>query len=351
MKIPSVLALGVTLAASAALRAAPDPNWLGHDRDRPQPTVVDPGTSSTQDQPGQPPSDAVVLFDGKDTSQWVSMDGSPTKWIVRDGAFECVPGSGYARTLESFGDCQLHVEWASPTPVHGDSQGRGNSGVFFGYDRYECQVLDSYQNKTYSDGSAAAIYGQYPPLVNVTRPPGQWQTYDMIWTAPRFDADGKLVSKARETVFHNGVLVQNNVELTGPTGWIGRVPYKAHPERLPISLQDHGNPVRFRNIWVRELGNPRHKEFMLPDALLDTYVGEYGIGKGNHVKIRRLPDGLLSLTLAEQELVMHAQSKTKFFALTTDVQCEFQFTDTAKVLAVSVGDPEEHSMKFERPAP
>ena len=351
MKTPAALALGFTLAASAALRAAPDPNWLGHDRDRPQPAVVDPGSPSTQDQPGKPPSDAIVLFDGRDVSQWVAMDGKPTKWIVKDGAFECVPGSGYARTLESFGDCQLHVEWTSPSPAHGESQGRGNSGVFFGYDRYEIQVLDSYGNKTYADGSAASIYGQYPPLVNATRAPGQWQTYDIIWTAPRFDAEGNLVSAARETILHNGVLVQSNVDLTEPTGWIGRVPYKAHPERLPIALQDHGNPVRFRNIWVRELGGPRHKEFMLPDVLLDSYVGDYGKAKENHVKVRRLPDGLLSLTLSGQELVMHAQSTTKFFALTTDVQCEFQFTDTAKVLAVSVGDPEASAMKLEREAP
>jgi len=350
MKAPSALTLAIMLTA-AALRAAPDPSWLGHDRDRPQPAAIDPGTPSTQDQAGQPPSDATVLFDGKDTSQWVAMDGSPTKWVVRDGIFECVPGSGYVRTLQSFGDCQLHVEWASPTPPHGDSQGRGNSGVFFGFDRYECQVLDSYQNHTYADGSAASIYGQYPPLVNAMRPPGQWETYDIVWTAPRFDADGNLVSKARETIFHNGVLVQNNVELTGPTGWIGRVPYKAHPERLPIALQDHGNPVRFRNLWVRELGNPRHKEFMLPDALLDAYAGDYGTDKGTHVAIRRLPDGLLSLTLAGQELVMHAQSKTMFFALTTDVQCEFLFTDTPKVLAVSVGDPQEHAMRLERKSP
>jgi hypothetical protein len=347
MRTPVTLALGFTIAAATALRAAPDPNWLGHDRERPQPTVVDPGTSSSQEQPGKPPSDAIVLFDGKDTTPWVAMDGSPTKWIARDGALECVPGSGYVRTLESFGDCQLHVEWASPATPHGDSQGRGNSGVFFGYDRYECQVLDSYQNWTYADGSAAAIYGQYPPLANVMRPPGQWETYDIIWTAPRFDAEGNLVSKARETVLHNGVLVQNNVELTGPTGWIGRVPYKAHPERLPIALQDHGNPVRYRNVWVRELGNPRHKEFMLPDALLDSYVGAYG--KGPLVKIRRLPDGLLSLTLAGQDLAMHAESMTRFYALTTDVQCEF--TDGGKGLSVTVGDVEGHAMRLERLAP
>ena len=309
---------------------------------------VDPGTASTQDQPGRPPSDAVVLFDGKDTSQWAAMDGSPTKWIVHDGAFECVPGSGYARTLRSFGDCQLHVEWSAPEPAHGASQDRGNSGVFFGYDRYEIQVLDSYQSKTYADGAAASVYGQYPPLVNAARPPGQWQSYDIVWTAPRFDAEGKLAKKARVTVFHNGVLVQNNVELTGPTGWINRVPYKEHPPRLPIAFQDHGHPVRYRNVWVRELGQPRHPEFMLADALLDSYVGTYGTGQWNTIKIRRLPDGLLSLTLSGQDLVMHASSRTTFFALSTDVQCEFDAD--GRHLTVSVGDS-EHAMRIERVGP
>jgi len=338
MKIPALLTLALGAAAAAGLRAAPDPNWLGHDRERPMPAVVDPGTASTEAEPGRPPSDATVLFDGKDNSQWVSMDGSPTKWIVHDGAFECVPGSGYARTLQAFGDCQLHVEWAAPTPPHGRSQGRGNSGVFFGFDRYECQVLDSYDNKTYADGSAASIYGQYPPLVNVTRPPGAWQTYDIIWTAPRFDAEGKLVSKARETVIHNGVLVQNNVELTGPTGWIGRVPYSAHPERTPIALQDHGNPVRYRNIWVRELGHPRHKEYRLADRVLDSYAGDYPRGKEEVMHVRRLPDGLLSITLAGQDLVLHAMSPTRFYALTTDVQVEFKVNGDQRDISFSVGE-------------
>jgi hypothetical protein len=347
MKIPVAVTAGFTLATFAALRAEPDPNWLDHDRERPMATPVDPGTASTQDQPGRPPADATVLFDGKDISAWVAMDGSPTKWIVHDGAFECVPGSGYVRTLQAFGDCQLHVEWAAPNPPHGESQDRGNSGVFFGLDRYEVQVLDSYGSKTYADGAAASVYGQYPPLVNATRPPGQWQTYDIIWTAPRFDADGKLVAKAHETVLHNGVLVQNNVELTGPTGWINRVPYKAHPERTPIAFQDHGHPVRYRNVWVRELGNPRHKEYLLADALLESYVGNFGTGQSTVVKIHRMPDGLLSLTLAGQDLVMHAESKTKFFALTTDVQCEFDFSGDAKRLTVSVGDS-DHAMKLER---
>jgi hypothetical protein len=348
MKNPVVPALALLLATSAALRAAPDPNWLGHDRDRPMAPAIDPGTFSTQEQVGRPPSDATVLFDGKDTTAWVAMDGSPTKWKIHDGAFECVPGSGYARTLQSFGDCQLHVEWASPNPPHGESQGRGNSGVFFGYDRYECQVLDSYKSTTYADGAAAAIYGQYPPLANAMLPPGQWEVYDIIWTAPRFDAEGNLLSKAHETVLHNGVLVQNNVELTGPTGWIGRVPYKAHPERLPIALQDHGNPVRFRNVWVRELGNPRHKEYMLPDATLDSYVGTYGTAKWNVVTVARLPDGLLGLKLAGQDLVMHAMSPTRFFALTTDVQAEFDASGATKSVSITVGDHDDHAMKMEK---
>jgi hypothetical protein len=344
MKIPAYLVLGYALFATRSLRAEPDPNWIDHDRERPMATVVEPGTFSTQEQPGKPPSDATVLFDGTDKSQWVAMDGSPTKWIVHDGAFECVPGSGYARTLQAFGDCQLHVEWAAPNPPHGSSQGRGNSGVFFGFDRYEVQVLDSYQSKTYADGAAASVYGQYPPLVNVCRPPGQWQTYDIIWTAPRFDEEGKLVSKARETVIHNGVLVQNNVELTGPTGWINRIPYDAHPYRTPIAFQDHGNPVRYRNVWIRELGNVRHKEYRLADSVLDSYVGSFPRGKGDVVKIERLKDGLLQMTFSERTLVLHAMSQTKFFALSTDLQCEFNFADGKKDIAITVGEDSDHPM-------
>jgi hypothetical protein len=345
-----VLGLFGTLSFSMLL-AAPDPAWLVHDRERPLPPVVTPGTFSSQDEPGRPPSDAIVLFDGKDYSQWVASDGSPTKWVVKDGALVCVPGSGYIRTLQSFGDCQLHIEWAAPTPTEGSGQGRGNSGVFFGNGRYETQVLDSYENPTYADGSAASIYGQYPPLVNATRAPGQWQTYDIIWTAPKFDAEGKLLSPARITTLHNGVLVQNNVELTGPVPWIGRPAYHAHPERLPIAMQDHGNPVRFRNIWVRELGKHRHKEFLLTNSLLDSYAGDYAQGKGNKVKIRRLPDGLLSLSLGGAELTMHAASDTHFFAKTTDVQCKFDFTGATKKVLVTVGDDFTRAMVMERVEP
>jgi hypothetical protein len=325
---PVVHILGFLLLAGSTCPAQPDPNYIEHDRTRPRPTVVDPGSSSTPDRAGKAPSDAVVLFDGKDLSSWVSLDdGSPTKWIVRDGYMECVQGSGYVRTLQNFGDCQLHVEWATPTPPHGEGQGRGNSGVFLGLDRYEVQVLDSFESNTYVDGQASAIYGQYPPLVNASRPAGQWQTYDIIYTAPRFDADGKLTSPARMTVLHNGVLVQNNVQLTGPTSWLERAPYQQHPEKQPISLQDHGNPVRFRNIWVRELGKPGKKEFSLPVALLDKYTGTYTSSGQNHIEITRDGDQLAA-RFDGVRFRLFAESPTRFFAKTTDVQ--FQFPEDAQ---------------------
>jgi len=315
----SLLALS---AVVTAVQAQPDPNFLEHDRTRPQPPVITGTTPSTQEQPGRPPSDAVVLFDGKDLSQWVALDGSPTKWITRDGYMECVKGSGYVRTLQNFGDCQLHVEWATPVPPHGEGQGRGNSGVFLGLDRYEIQVLDSYHSETYPDGTAAAVYGQYPPLANASRPPGEWQLYDIIYTAPRFKSDGTVLSPVRLTVFHNGVLVQNNVELTGPTSWLERAPYQAHPEKQPISLQDHGNPVRFRNIWLRELGKPGKKEFTLPGPLLDNYVGNYTSADRNRIEITRHGDQLFA-RFGGVGFWLFAESPTRFFAKTTDVQIEF----------------------------
>lgn len=225
--------------------------WAIHDLNRPQPPVVDPG-GTVPGQPGRPPSDAVVLFDGSDLSKWEGADGEPARWKVEQGYMEVVAKTGYIRTRQGFGDCQLHIEWATPAPGRGEGQQRGNSGVF-PMGKYEVQVLDSYQNTTYPDGQAAAAYGQFPPLVNASRPPGQWQTYDIIFRRPRFDAEGKLVQPARLTVLHNGVLVQDNVELTGPTSHRRRPAYEAHPDRLPLSLQDHGDPVRFRNIWIREL--------------------------------------------------------------------------------------------------
>jgi hypothetical protein len=209
-----------------------------------EPKVIDPGP---------PPSDAIVLFDGKDLSKWESFkeEGAAAKWEVKDGAMT-VNGTGDIRTKESFGDCQLHVEWATPSEVKGESQGRGNSGVFF-QTRYEVQVLDSYENKTYFDGQAGAVYKQHVPLVNACRKPGEWQTYDIIFRAPKFAEDGTVTQTARVTVLHNGVLVQDHVEVQGTTGPVGVPKYTKHNPKEPIKLQDHGNPVRYRNIWIRPL--------------------------------------------------------------------------------------------------
>lgn len=244
---PLVL-LGMSVVPQAHRRAEMG-KWSVHDESRPMPRVVDPGPAGP---PAPVPADAVVLFGGKDLSAWTTTKGTPAGWQVRDGQMVVVKNSGSIRTKQGFGDCQLHVEWAAPAPAVGASQDRGNSGVFL-MDTYEVQVLDSYDSKTYADGMAAAIYGQYPPLVNASRKPGEWQTYDLVFHAPRFDEKGSLIAPARLTVIHNGILVQDNEELTGPTAHKARPPYKAHADALPLSLQDHGHPVRYRNIWVREL--------------------------------------------------------------------------------------------------
>jgi len=230
--------------------------WLIHDMNRPAPVVFSPGTGGTPDEPGEAPSDAIVLFDGTDLSGWTSRDGGPAKWVARDGYMESVKGSGPVKTRQEFGSCQLHVEFATPSTVKGSGQGRGNSGVFL-MDTYEIQVLDSYDNITYPDGQCAALYGRAVPLVNACRKPGEWQSYDIIFHRPAFKGK-KVVKKAAFTVFHNGVLVHDHVELEGGTGWRGKhaiSDYEPHVDKLPIMLQDHGNPVRFRNIWIRELAD------------------------------------------------------------------------------------------------
>src|SRR5579864_4432015 len=253
MKKIAVLFLSlVALAAISRAQTQVDPKYHLRVPNRPPPPVLAPGTASTQETPGHPPSDAIVLFDGKGLSKWQHKDGSAAKWKVENGYFEVVPKTGYIYTRDAFGDCQLHVEFSEPSPAKGADQDRGNSGVFL-HGLYEVQVLDSYENKTYADGQAAAVYGQFPPQVNASRPPGQWQVYDIIFHGPRFDPSGKLVRPAHITAFHNGVLVQDNVELTGPTGHHVRPPYAAGPDKLPLALQDHNHPVRYRNIWLREL--------------------------------------------------------------------------------------------------
>ncbi len=229
----------------------PGTQWHVHDGERPQPRVITPGEASTQDKPGAAPSDAVVLMDGKDLSKWRSGKDEACKWKLEEGA--AVVGGGDIHTADNFGpDFQLHVEWAEPTPAKGESQGRGNSGVFL-FGRYEIQVLDCYENQTYPDGQTGAIYTQKPPLVNACRPPGQWQTYDILCEGPHFNSDGTVAKKMILTVLHNGVVVQNHTEVTGETPHKQVGKYHAHPEQGPIRLQDHGNPVRFRNLWIREL--------------------------------------------------------------------------------------------------
>jgi len=242
------LALPVLLVRGTAA-AQPGTQWPIHAADRPQPVVVDAGAGAL---PVPPPRDAIVLFGGGDLSKWIHADGRAAEWVVREGYFEVRPGAGNLMTRDGFGDMQLHVEWAAPDPAQGTGQDRGNSGVF-PMSRYEVQVLDSYGNTTYPDGQAGAVYGQFPPLVNASRPPGAWQSYDIVFRGPRFDSSGRLVRPATMTVLHNGVLVQDHVTLSGPTGHHSRPPYEAHPDRMPIVLQDHAHPVRFRNIWLRAL--------------------------------------------------------------------------------------------------
>ena len=245
-------ATALLLAAAFVFASEPIP-WRVHDTARPRPPLVDPGTGVPPQTPGRPPADAIVLFDGKDLSAWrSSKDGSAAPWKVENGYFEVVKRSGGIETRQAFGDIQLHIEWAAPDPAADQDQDRGNSGVFL-MGRYEIQVLDAFENVTYADGHPGALYGQYPPLVNACRRPGEWQAYDIVFEAPRFDANGNLTKRARTTVVHNGVVVQHATEFTGPTAWKARPPYQAHADRLPLGLQDHDHPVRFRNVWLREL--------------------------------------------------------------------------------------------------
>ncbi|RKY07318.1 MAG: DUF1080 domain-containing protein [Planctomycetota bacterium] len=230
----------------AGCQQAREYQWAVHDMSRPRPVVVTPG-----EEDGQAPSDAVVLFDGADLDEWQSTKGGPARWKAGSEYFEVVPKTGNIQTKQAFGDCQLHIEWATPAEVKGRGQGRGNSGVFL-MGIYEVQILDSYNNDTYPDGQAGAIYGQKPPMVNACRGPGKWQSYDIIFRRPIFEGD-KLVRPATITVLHNGVLIQDNWVIEGATRHKRRAEYKPHPDKLPLILQDHGNPVRYRNVWIRLL--------------------------------------------------------------------------------------------------
>lgn len=244
LAVISGILMSTAVGSAVGQRPQGDPKLTEVWEPVPRVVMARPGTA--------PPSDAVVLFDGKNLSQWQHKDGSPAKWTIDDGAITVVKGSGDLHTSRAFGDCQLHVEWRSPKRIEGKGQGRGNSGVFL-QGRYEVQVLDSYDNSTYSNGQAGSIYKQYIPLVNASRKPGKWQTYDIIFRSPQFAEDGKLLKPAYVTVLHNGVLVQDHVELKGATVFIGSPVYQKHNSKEPLMLQVHGNPVRYRNIWIREL--------------------------------------------------------------------------------------------------
>jgi len=243
----AVLFFATTMSAGAQVST----KWPQHSMDRPEPPVVEPGPFKAS---ASPPADAIVLFDGRSLANWRSADSAnlPARWKLADGYMEVAAGTGSISTKQAFGDVQLHLEWRAPTPAKGEGQERGNSGVIL-MGLYEVQVLDSYHNRTYADGSAGAVYGQFPPLVNASRPPGEWQTYDIVFHRPRFDRAGLVELPARMTVFHNGVLIQDDVQLSGPTAHQTRPPYRHHADALPLTLQDHGDPVRYRNIWIRKL--------------------------------------------------------------------------------------------------
>jgi hypothetical protein len=242
-----IFALALAIAP-VAVSAQAAPEWDVHSMTRPKPRVETPPPFASTARP----ADAIVLFDGRNLNEWRSGENQPAKWRIVDGAAEVVRGTGSISTVRSFGDMQLHIEWRAANPPTADGQNRSNSGVFL-MGRYEVQILDSYNNETYADGQAAAIYGQTPPRVNVSRPPGEWQSYDIVFKRPRFAADGSVLEPARITMHHNGVLVHDNVAFTGSVAHMARAVYTAHESKLPLSLQDHGDPVQFRNIWVRDL--------------------------------------------------------------------------------------------------
>jgi hypothetical protein len=343
------------LAAQEVRTAATSGRWLQHDIRRPKPPVVEPAGEVIS---ARPPKHALVLFDGSNLDAWKAADGGPARWAIVDGTLETRPGTGAIETKRTFGDIQLHVEWAAPSPPVGTGQDRGNSGVFL-MGQFEIQVLDSYRADTYADGQAAAIYGEFPPLLNASRPPGQWQSYDIAFRRPRFDTAGKLLEPARITVFHNGVLVQNNEEPFGPTTWLRWYPYTDQGATGPIALQDHDHPVHYRNIWVCELPErpaptpadlARPRVVTLPAELLDRYAGQYQLkpGPDSPIATIRREDGHLTVALPfrPQPLAVEPISETEFDMPYTDGRLTFHRDSQGHVTHVHfrVGDG-EHDMK------
>jgi hypothetical protein len=333
----------------------PPGRWRQHDMNRPKPPVVEPAEAPVA---SMPPKDAVVLFDGMNLDAWQSPDGSAAKWKVNEGAMETIPGAGAIQTRGKFGDIQLHIEWSAPSPPHGKGQDRGNSGIFL-MGQFELQVLDSYKSETYADGMAGSIYGQYPPLFNASRPPGEWQTYDVAFRRPRFAGDGTLLEPARITLIFNGILVQNNEEPFGPTSWLKWLPYTDEGERAPISLQDHDHPVRYRNVWLRELPEratpasgdlARPKIVTLPESILDSFTGAYEFGAGSSTRAKITRDGghlVLTLPFRTQPLALEPISETEFDMPFTDGRFTFHKDEKGHVTSAlfHIGDSERELKK------
>jgi hypothetical protein len=329
-----LLAISLSSGLVSTVSAQLATGWKAHDWERAAPKIVTPGESNL---PAAPPSDAIVLFDGSSLDNWCDSEGNPSKWNIVDGVMESVAGSGYIFTKQAFGDMQLHIEWAAPVKVEGRSQGRGNSGVFL-MGLFEVQVLDSFDNRTYADGQAASVYGQYPPLVNASRRPGEWQAYDIIFHRPKFDARGALTDKATVTVLHNGVLVQDATRPLGPTSWILHKPYRDIGPKAPLSLQDHGNPVRYRNIWVRDLNiNPYpppteaydQTSFVPSAEQMDKYVGKYGDSDWPRYEVVR------------EGRELHFLFNGNNFILIPHADAEFQLPYTAATVRFDFGDDGE----------
>jgi hypothetical protein len=333
------------------------PRWRQHDIHRPRPPVAEPVAASAA--AAVAPKDAVVLFGGAKLDAWQKSEGGPAGWTVKDGYFEVAPGSGSIQTKAEFGDIQLHVEWAAPDPPAGKGQDRGNSGIFL-MGQFEVQVIDSYKADTYADGQVGAIYGQYPPLFNAARPPGEWQSYEIAFRRPRFDQAGKLLEPARLTVFLNGILVQNNEQPWGQTSWLEPNPYDPSVLRGPIQLQDHGHRVRFRNIWLRNLPErpaptaddmKRPAIITLPPEALNTYTGRYEAGtEPGDLRVTLTQENghlLVKLPFRPTPLRLDPVSDTLFFMPHTDARFTFQKDAQGRVTGALflVGDGERQLRK------
>ena len=315
MKKQAILILFSVGSLNPQLLAQLPSGWKSHDMARPRPPVVRPVELILQ---VPPPSDALVLFDGRDLSQWSSLDDGPAGWKLENGYMEVREGAGSIRTKETFGDVQLHLEWSAPRSDAG-GQAAGNSGLYL-MGRYEVQILNSYQSDTYADGQAGALYGQFPPLVNSSLAPGAWQSFDIVFRRPRFDPNGEVLQRARVTLFHNGVLIQDSVELVGPTDWLQPQPYTSHPDQLPMMLQNHGSPNRFRNIWVRRLrehAEPGPEPSQAPILAMSAeelarYAGTYEYEREGELVIR-VEDGILLAELyASKRLELVPRSRREF---------------------------------------